>query len=144
MADSDVRDPSPTTRGRLGTLFHAGLIVAALAILFLFDPEISALYAPCPFRWLSGLNCPGCGTLRGLHRLLHGDVAAAAGLNLLMVVSLPFLGYASVSKLVLAVSGRSLPRIPVSDGWTRLLLPAIVSFWILRNVPAYPFSLLAP
>lgn len=60
-------------------------------LLFLFDPATSGLFPPCPFRRATGLLCPGCGSLRGLHRLLHGDLAGAWAKNPLMPVSLPAL-----------------------------------------------------
>ena len=37
------------------------------------------MYAPCLFYALTDLYCPGCGTLRGLHELLHGRIGIAHG-----------------------------------------------------------------
>lgn len=144
MGNCFARDASLTRRDRLGSCLQCGVIVGSMGFLFFFDPESSSLYAPCPFRWLSGLHCPGCGTLRGLYQILHGDLAGGVGLNPLMAMSLPFLGYAFLSKLMHAVSGRSLPRVFIPARWIWFLVATIVSFWILRNIPAQPFSLLAP
>lgn len=36
---------------------------------------------PCPFHWLTGLPCPGCGAARSLRALLAGDVARAFCVN---------------------------------------------------------------
>ncbi|MGN1359189.1 MAG: DUF2752 domain-containing protein [Kiritimatiellia bacterium] len=46
----------------------------------------------------TGWQCPGCGTLRGLHALLHLRFAEAWQLNPFMVVSLPLLAVLSVSR----------------------------------------------
>ena len=76
--------------------------------------------------------------------MLNGNVVAALGFNPLMVLSLPFIGYASVSSAVSALSRRRLPGIFIPANWIWILLLGIILFWILRNVPAYPFSVLAP
>ena len=119
-------------------------VLAGIVALFAVDPANSSFFLPCPFHALTGLHCPGCGTLRGLHELLHGDLRAAFLLNPLMVCSLPPIAYWSVSGLVRMVSGRKLPGVFVPAAWIWGLLGVIILFWIARNIPAYPFSLLAP
>ncbi|HUT12312.1 MAG TPA: DUF2752 domain-containing protein [Thermoguttaceae bacterium] len=124
----------------------AGVVMASLLgalILFAHDPANSSLFPACPFRALTGLHCPGCGTLRALHQLLHGNLAASFSLNPLMVVCLPVVAYWLVSCFLRAVNGRGLPSVLVSAIWIYVLLGVIVLFWVLRNVPHYPFSLLA-
>jgi hypothetical protein len=118
--------------------------VAALVLLYFIDPaKPGGPFPPCLFHALTGLHCPGCGTTRALHQLLHGNIRAALGLNLLMVASLPFLAYAFVSK-GLVLFGRRLPVVFSHPAWTWALFALVILFWILRNIPAYPFSLLAP
>jgi hypothetical protein len=127
---------------RLGVMVLAAL--PCLAILFTFNPAGSGLLPPCPFRALTGFYCPGCGTLRGIHHLLRGQLMEGLSYNPLMVLFLPFLFYALLSGVLFSVSGRRFPgfRLPATGIW--LLLGVIILFWILRNVPAYPFSSLAP
>ena len=45
----------------------------------------------CPFKALTGLDCPLCGATRAAHHLLRGDIVGAMGLNLLFVAAAPFL-----------------------------------------------------
>lgn len=93
------------------------------------------------FHRLTGLYCPGCGTGRGFHKLLHGDLAGAWRMNPLMVLMIP------LSVYLIATCYRKKP-----DGTTcsppnwvgYAVIVAIVMFWILRNIPVYPFTLLAP
>jgi hypothetical protein len=120
------------------------LSIIAVAILYLFNPASSAFYGKCPFFAMTGLHCPGCGTLRALHQLLHMNLAGALHMNPLTVFSIPFLGYAFVSRISNELSGKPQMQlfIPAAGIWA--LLAVIVVFWILRNIPAYPFSLLAP
>jgi hypothetical protein len=110
------------------------LITIGVAILFLFDPVRTSVYPPCPFHWLTGLNCPGCGSMRALHQLVHGHLAAALGCNPLTVFLLPLL-------CVLLVKGGQAFVKPV---WIWTLLGAIIAFGVLRNIPLHPFTLLAP
>ena len=59
--------------------------------LWAVDPHIEGRYPVCPVRFLTGLACPGCGSLRALHDLLHGNWSAAWRLNPLAMLLLPAL-----------------------------------------------------
>jgi hypothetical protein len=118
--------------------------IAALSVLFTFNPASSALYAPCPFRALTGFYCPGCGSLRAIHHVLHGHLITAFGLNPLMVLSLPFLGYCFLSYVIGGIRGRSLPVLFIPPIAIWLFLGAVLLFWVLRNIARYPFSWLTP
>ena len=120
------------------------LAVCALGFVYLFNPSTSTLYPTCPFYWFTGCYCPGCGSLRALHQLVRGHLAAAFGLNPLMMVSVPFVGYFFVSRATLAVAGRPLRDVFVRPVLIRALLGVILAYGILRNIPVHPFSLLAP
>ena len=85
------------------------LVCAGLAVVFFRDPGRAGSYPSCPSLALTGLYCPGCGTLRALHLLLHGDFAGAVGMNVLMVVSIPFLAYYGVSLLLVRRGRAPLP-----------------------------------
>ena len=51
----------------------------------------------CPFHAVTGLWCPLCGSLRGLELLGDGQMLAALGSNLLLVVTLPVLAWGAVA-----------------------------------------------
>ena len=121
-----------------------GLAIVGLIFLYIFNPSESNFGVSCLFHALTGFHCPGCGSTRALHQLLHGHLATAFGLNPLMVLSLPFLGYSFLSYIVNGISGRALPNIFVPGILIWLLLGVILLFCVLRNIPFYPFSLLAP
>jgi len=122
-----------------------GLIIAtAAAILFFVDPATSSIYPPCPFYLFTGLWCPGCGSGRALHALLHGDVLRALDLNPLMVISLPLLGYAGVSRLCVSLRVKSLPRIFTGSFWGWFVAVLVFVYWVARNIDIYPLTVLAP
>ena len=117
---------------------------AAILMLDFFDPATSGLFPPCPLRYLTGWYCPGCGSLRALHQLLHGNLAAAWALNPLTVILLPFLAYGIASYAVFEIRGRHLPRLFLPAVSIRVLGAVIILFGIARNIPFHPFDLLAP
>lgn len=126
-----------------------GAIIAAAVIgstvLFWRDPTAPGFYPPCPFHRLTGLHCPGCGSTRACHALLHGQLRQALAYNPAMVAALPFLGYAFVRRsrrVALGLPRRDSRRLPPA---VILLIAAALSlFWVLRNVPYPPFTHLAP
>jgi hypothetical protein len=129
---------------RLTASAVVALGAGGLSIIYLLDPSSSDLYPPCPFLALTGFYCPGCGTLRALHQLTLGHPVAALDLNPLMVLLLPFVAYFLASHAMLAVTGRPLRRFFVRPALIWTLLGIILVYWLLRNVPGYPFTLLAP
>lgn len=121
-------------------LVALGAFGAILAVLAVVDPR-TAWFAPrCPFRFVTGLYCPGCGTGRALHALVHGDLVAAARLNVLAVAAIPvFLGAA-----LRAVTRPNdpFPRPPL---WLQLAVYALLAaFLVARNLPFAPFAAWAP
>jgi len=116
-------------------------IAVGAAYLFFFEPGKTGFFPACPFRTLTGLSCPGCGSTRGLHRLLHGDIVSALKFNPLMVLFLPFLLYALVRYTAAAVTGRPLQRHNLDPKYIWMLFGVIMSFWIFRNTRFYPFPI---
>ena len=117
--------------------------LAAVAVLLSFrSPHEPGSYPPCPSRVLTGFHCPGCGTLRALHALVHGDIAQALAYNTLAVLVLPLVITGLFRGMVHDVRGQPPRPLP---GWTlRALLIVIMAYWVLRNVPGPPFDQLAP
>jgi hypothetical protein len=100
-------------------------LAAALALLYALDPA-SAGFVLCPVRAFSGLACPGCGSLRGVHDLLHGDWRAALGHNAILPMTLPLLAWLAGCW----IAGRR-PRVP--QGLAVALLVAALVFAVARN-----------
>ena len=144
MATHLSRNIFPAPNHRIKSLALLTLVGTVAAILHLYSPYDSGAYAACPFKVLTDLNCPGCGTLRGLHELTRGHFGTAFGLNPLMVLCLPFIAFSIIKYIVAGILGRVEHRIFIPSAFIWALLGVIILFWILRNLPYYPFSLLAP
>jgi Protein of unknown function (DUF2752) len=136
----------PTTTARQYAQFFAGslAVLGSLLLLRSANPATSGVFPPCPFLWLTGWYCPGCGSLRALHQLLAGNLTAACAFNPFAVLSFPFLAYAAVSRTAFLLRGRYRPRVFLPGWFIWTLGAAIITFGILRNLPIYPFHLLAP
>ncbi len=74
-----------------GPLLTAAGVGALTVALHFRDPHTSGSWGLCPFKLLTGLDCPGCGGLRAVNDLTNGDVSAAASSNLLFVLMVPVL-----------------------------------------------------
>lgn len=115
------------------------LLIAGAAYLFIFEPGKSGFFPICPFRFLTGFTCPGCGGTRALHQLLHGNVETAFTLNPLLLIAIPFLLFLLIRYSVIAMRG-GVPRpIRMPAMFTYALVAIVLSFWIFRNTPFYPF-----
>lgn len=125
-------------RARAGAILVVCL--AVLIALFTLDPGKTRLLPPCPFRAMTGLDCPGCGSTRAVHEILHGDPVAAVRMNPLLLLYSPFVGQFILSAVSLVATGRPLPESRVRASMTWLVLCTIAAFWIFRNTPLYPFG----
>jgi hypothetical protein len=128
--------------GRLAApLAVAAVAVAGAAYVGAVDPNHPGHYPTCPFLYVTGYYCPGCGSLRAIHALVHGDLLQAVHRNPLTVLFLPYLLLTWLSWLRREATGA--PRRDLAPPWVIWgLLVAVVAFWLLRNLPG--FSWLAP
>ena len=128
-------EPSGTKPGRarlytsLGT---AAVFAGALTYVGVVDPHREgSLFPPCPFKLLTGWNCPACGGLRMTHDLLHGDLAAAVTDNVFLLVGLPLLAI-----WVLWRRYRGQPVVTWTLGVS--VVVAAVAWTVVRNLPGFP------
>jgi hypothetical protein len=86
----------------------------------------------CPLHAVTGLWCPLCGSLRGLALLGDGQVLAALGSNLLLVVTLPMLAWGVIA---LAGGGAvAAPWVVPRRAWIAFAVFALL-YTVTRNLP---------
>lgn len=109
------------------------LSLTALFVYFRFNPAESAFFPKCIFLQLTGFKCPGCGSQRAIHCLLHFDIPGAFRFNALLVMSIPLLvlmTFFSVFKQRFTKWHNAL-----SSLWLiSIVFVATIAWWILRNV----------
>jgi len=130
------------------------VINIALILLFLgglfylysfYNPSEHSFFVPCPFKYATGYHCPGCGSQRAIHQLLHLNIGAAFRLNPLLILSLPllFMGLGiKVWNYIFETKHRV--KLFYSNLFIYTFFIITILFWVLRNIPFYPFNLLAP
>jgi hypothetical protein len=118
-----------------------GLAALAAAVLFWFDPSQNAFYPSCLFHQATGWLCPGCGSLRALHQLLHGHVVTAFRYNPMLIVLVPLLAWHGAVYVRRKWRDEAV-SFAVRPAWLWLFLGAALAFSILRNVPGIPFGTL--
>ena len=111
-------------------------------VLFWFDPAQYHFYPVCFFHQATGLLCPGCGALRGLHQLLHGHLATAFRFNPMLVASLPFVLWFG-GKYGLQKEHKPL-AVCLRPVWLWLILATVLVVSVLRNLPGPAFAVLRP
>ena len=119
--------------GRLSVAVGSGAVLAgALGYIGLVDPhKPDSIFPVCPFRLLTGWNCPACGGLRMMHDVLHGDLAAAITDNVFLLIGIPMLaGWVLLRRR----SGKPLLPVPAVAS----VLVAMVAWTVLRNLPGFP------
>lgn len=120
-------------RHRHYTAAATGVVLAgALGYVGLVDPHnTNSVYPLCPFRWLTGWNCPFCGGLRMTHDLLHGDLMASINDNVFLLVGIPI-----VAAWVLIRRRHGEPALPIPAVVTITI--AAIAWTVLRNLPGFP------
>lgn len=97
---------------------------------------------PCPFHLVTGLYCPGCGTMRALVSLVQFDFYQALRYNLLILVLLPVLAVQTVVQFVGHMRGQPPKSGRAEKVFIIVLAVCVVLFTIARNLPW--FAILAP
>lgn len=106
-----------------------------LGILFMFNP-IECVWMPrCLFRCVTGLSCPGCGTLRAVHAALHGRLREAVAFNYWLLLALPYVVAVAVGELLPAGRARdSLRRLTEHRVVIAFYLVTFFVWLVIRNV----------
>lgn len=124
----------------------APLVVAASATLMCAaiwagDPTTPNGPLPvCPTKALLGIDCPGCGSLRMVYCLMHGNVTSAARFNALGLAAVVLLVWAYLAWTYGRVVGRRI-RSWQHYRWSAAVTMLLVLVWfVVRNLPFAPFT----
>ncbi len=122
-------------------------VLVGFLLLWLYyniNPNGQSFIPQCPFHSITGLHCPGCGSQRALHDFLHGRILEGFQHNFLIGLGLLVMFY----KIFLWIRTYFYPQKTKNllynpkTAWFILIL--VIGFWVLRNIPIFPFNILAP
>lgn len=108
------------------------VLTVGIAVYFFVDPAETSWMPQCVFRRITGLDCPGCGSQRMIHALLHGDLAKAWHQNAFLILSLPYLAVLGIA----SAAPHRFPRLfrTVHSPAVIIIFAILIIFWtIFRN-----------
>lgn len=133
--------PSHARLGLGAPLVVAASATLACAAIWVADPTTPHGPLPvCPTKALLGIDCPGCGSLRMLYSLMHGNVLAAARFNALGLAAVVLLVWAYLVWTYGRATGRHI-RGWQHWRWSPMVTLGLVGAWfVVRNIPVAPFN----
>lgn len=110
------------------------IFVAVLALMYFVDPGTSRLAYKCPFKLLTGLDCPGCGGQRAVHAFLHGDFIAGLRYNPFLIVGLIYLALALIAQYIRRPWAEYVRRKFVTVRVAYIYIALMIVWWVGRNL----------
>ena len=123
---------TPKHRKHIGIL-TAAVLLALAAVYFFFDPNTEGVFPKCAFFVLTGWKCPGCGSQRALHALLHGDIAGAFHMNMWIPVAAIYIVLVMIA-LFFSNRNSRYSKIVTNDYLFATFLLFTIAWFVLRNV----------
>jgi hypothetical protein len=123
---------------------YCALTVIGVASLALLNPSETTFIPMCPCRLLTGLYCPGCGSLRAIHAITQLRIDRALGYNPLLVLFVPLFIWFFAANLTTACFGPDKIKFSIPPAFAKSLLLIIMAYFVFRNIPASPFTFLQP
>ncbi len=120
------------------------LFIGLAVLFFVLDPAKHKIFPHCLFNSITGYYCPGCGSQRAIHSLLHFDFTGAVSYNFLFLPTFLLIIYHYLHPVLNGYFRWKLPNIIYFKSTPWIILGIVIAFWVLRNLQYYPFSGLAP
>lgn len=108
-------------------------LIAAAALYYTIDPATSAFAPQCMLHRFTGLQCPGCGSQRMLHAMLHGNVAEAFRFNPFLFILFPFIVFALWLETQHTVRPRLYAKV-YCPTTLYVVIAAIIIWFVVRNI----------
>lgn len=132
------RRPATSLRGTrsprtLGLVVIGG--AAAGAAILLARAPVAGAYPACPWKSVTGLDCPFCGGLRSVAALAHGDLPLAVDYNLLVAIGVPIAIVLALVAVFLGDRAREASEAVFSRPVVLGVLALAAAFFVLRLLP---------
>ncbi len=140
-AGAFVVDRRSRRRRMLPVVITALATIVGAIYLRAVDPNVPGHYPGCPSQLLLGVDCPGCGGMRGTYDLLYGDLSGMADHNILLFAFWPVAIVAFGIWAYRSWTGRRpAVDIPTQARRSRFMvwvLVAVLIFGVVRNFVPY-------
>jgi hypothetical protein len=111
------------------------VLIAGSIIYFNYNPATNVWFPKCPFLLTTGLKCPGCGSQRAIHALLHFDFYNAFIHNALLIITVPYFLLLFAEYIVRYIRPQSSLFFQIQHPvviWSYFIV--VLVFWISRNI----------
>ena len=126
------------------TLSIVIMLLGVLSLYFFWSPSEYDFFPKCPFYFLSGIYCAGCGSQRAIHQIINGQVINGIRHNYLLLLVFGVLTYKATIFVLNQVYNKTHFDIFHKPIATKIILVLVLLFWVLRNIRVFPFIELAP
>jgi len=130
--------------GKYFRLIIPVIVLVLIPVFYFLDPGEMVIFPKCPFYLFTGCYCPGCGSQRAIHSLVHFRLAEALHQNFLIIPAALLILYHCIFRFFNRKFGWKLPDILYNKKTPWIILLIVIVFWIIRNIPFEPFCRLAP
>ena len=112
----------------------AASAVLALLIAYYYSNDPASAPSPkCVFKLITGWDCPGCGSQRAFHAILHGDFRAAWHFNPFVFFAVP----AAIFYIAAEAMRRRVPRLHAAANNPYIISAIVIAavvYTVLRNI----------
>ncbi len=115
--------------------FILAILLIGVLYSFLVDTTQLEIAPKCMFYQLTGFKCPGCGTQRALHELVHLNFVGVIQYNPILLLGLPYL--VLLAYLCYFNGDKHFPKLNAFINSRKAILfvfGLIVVYWIGRNI----------
>ncbi|WP_169743473.1 DUF2752 domain-containing protein [Kaistella solincola] len=109
-------------------------ILLISTVFYFFAPSENSFYPSCIFKNITGLSCPGCGSQRAFHELLHLKFKVAFTSNPLFVLAIPYGLALLISAKIENENARKIFKILTGKRAFFLISTVIIAYFIWRNL----------
>ena len=117
----------------IGVVLTVVAVVVGVIVYSTFNPANNPIFPKCPFLVLTGFKCPGCGSQRAIHCLLHLDIIGAVKFNFMLVVSLPIIFVLLVAHFLRKTKPDFYAKVN-NYKFTLVYFSIVVIWWVVRNI----------
>jgi|SRR5690606_14574718 len=116
----------------MAVFFSIGFIY----IYYFYNPAEYYWFPKCPVKVYAHIDCPGCGSQRAIHSLLHGDFRAAFKHNMLVIPAIPYvvLGFGFQSIKEPTRTQLYWRKLLYGESAIKVIAVLIFVYFILRNL----------
>lgn len=108
-------------------------VLITIYFYFLNPTDKTNFFLPCFFYEITGYQCPGCGTQRAFHEMLHFNFVSAFTQNALFVLAIPYV----LAALFFNSKKDKYPKINdflLGNRTLLVLLVIVILFGVFRNL----------